>query len=52
LVSVTASRWELFRAPASRRSVSQLGALRWSGDPGPYLPLITAYGARVDNLIE
>jgi uncharacterized protein (TIGR03083 family) len=50
--SVTASRWELFRTLGSRRSVSQLRALRWIGDPDPYLAVIPAYGARVDDLVE
>ena len=50
--SVTASRWELFRALGSRRSVSQLRALRWVGDPEPYVALIPVYGPRVDDLIE
>ncbi len=50
--SLSASRWELFRALGSRRSVSQLRALRWSGDPEPYLALIPAYSARLDDLIE
>ncbi len=50
--SVTASRWELFRTLGSRRSVSQLRALRWAGDPEPYMPFIPAYGARVDDLVE
>ena len=52
VASVGASRWELFRGLGSRRSASQLRALRWSGDPEPYVPLIPAYGARVDDLIE
>jgi uncharacterized protein (TIGR03083 family) len=50
--SVTASQWELFRALGSRRSSSQMRALRWSGDADLYLPLLPAYGARGDDLIE
>jgi uncharacterized protein (TIGR03083 family) len=50
--SVTASRWELFRALGSRRSLAQLRALRWVGDPEPYVALIPVYGPRVDDLIE
>ncbi|HEY6421813.1 MAG TPA: maleylpyruvate isomerase family mycothiol-dependent enzyme [Pseudonocardiaceae bacterium] len=52
LVSVGASQWELFRGLGSRRSASQLRALGWSGDPEQYVPLIPAYGARVEDLIE
>jgi uncharacterized protein (TIGR03083 family) len=51
-VSVAANRWELFRALGSRRSVFQLRALAWSGDPEPYLALLSAYGPRADDLIE
>lgn len=50
--TVTASRWELFRALCSRRSPSQLRALSWSGDAEIYLPLLPAYGERGDDLIE
>lgn len=50
--TVTASPWELFRALSGRRSRSQLRALRWSGDPELYLPLLPAYGERADDLIE
>jgi hypothetical protein len=50
--AVTAGRWELLRAFAGRRSRAQLSALQWSGDPEPYLPIIPAYGERVDDLVE
>ncbi|HEY6379216.1 MAG TPA: maleylpyruvate isomerase N-terminal domain-containing protein, partial [Candidatus Dormibacteraeota bacterium] len=50
--SVTASRWELFRALGSRRSMSQLRALRWVGDPEPYVALLPVYGPRIADLIE
>jgi uncharacterized protein (TIGR03083 family) len=50
--TVTAGQWELFRALCSRRSPSQLRALRWSGDAELYLPLLPAYGERGDDLIE
>ena len=50
--TVTAARWELFRALSSRRSPSQIRALSWSGDAESYLPLLPAYGERGDDLIE
>jgi uncharacterized protein (TIGR03083 family) len=50
--TVTASRWELFRALGSRRSPAQIRALSWSGDAGIYLPLLPTYGVRSDDLIE
>jgi hypothetical protein len=50
--TVTAGRWELFRALCSRRSPSQIRALSWSGDAEIYLSLLPAYGERSDDLIE
>jgi uncharacterized protein (TIGR03083 family) len=50
--SVTASRWELFRALGGRRSPPQLRELEWAGDPDPYVSLMPAYAAPVDDLIE
>lgn len=50
--TVTTGQWELFRALSSRRSPSQIRALKWSGDPVIYLPLLPAYGERRDDLLE
>ena len=50
--TVTADRWELLRVLAGRRSRAQIAALDWTGDPGPYLPLLPAYGERAGDLIE
>jgi uncharacterized protein (TIGR03083 family) len=36
--SLSADRFELLRALTGRRSASQLRALKWDGDPEPYLP--------------
>ena len=47
--TVTASAWELFRALGSRRSIGQILALPWSGDPQPYLTLLPAYGPAPTN---
>jgi hypothetical protein len=43
-VTVTATQWELFRALSSRRSPAQIRLYRWTGDAGPYIPLLPAYG--------
>jgi hypothetical protein len=51
-VTVTATRWELFRALCGRRSASQIRSYRWTGDAGPYLPLLPAYGLPGRDLIE
>jgi uncharacterized protein (TIGR03083 family) len=37
--------FELFRALAGRRSRAQVLAYEWSGDPQPYLPLLSRFGA-------
>jgi uncharacterized protein (TIGR03083 family) len=50
--AVGADRFELVRALAGRRSPDQILALEWEGDPTPYLPIIPAYGERVDPLVE
>jgi hypothetical protein len=52
VTTVTAERWELYRAMGGRRSRRQILAYDWKGDPEPYLPLIPAYGERTDDLEE
>jgi len=49
---VEADRFELVRALSGRRSRDQIRAFRWTGDPEPYLPLIPAYGERLDPIVE
>ncbi len=50
--SISASRYELVRALANRRSTAQIRAYRWTGDPEPYLLIIPAYQPRDDDIIE
>jgi hypothetical protein len=50
--TLTADRYEIFRALAGRRSVEQMRAMDWEGDPGPYLDVIPAYEAPAEALIE
>jgi uncharacterized protein (TIGR03083 family) len=50
--TLAADRYELYRALAGRRSTDQIGAMEWTGDPEPYLPLIPAYGPRQDAIQE
>ena len=51
--TVTADRYELYRALAGRRSRDQILSLNWDGgDPTPYVDLIPAYGPRSDPLEE
>lgn len=42
-VTLTASPFELFRALSGRRSIGQVRALAWDGDPEPYLGLFAPY---------
>ena len=51
-VTVEADRFELVRALSGRRSRDQIRAFVWEGDPDPYLPLIPAYGERLDPVDE
>lgn len=48
----TGDRFDLFRALAGRRSNAQIAAMQWDGDPTPYLPLVSMYGVRADDLVE
>jgi len=46
------SRFELFRALSGRRSMKQLRAYDWTGDPEPLLRYFYPYGIREDALVE
>lgn len=50
--TVSASRFELFRALSGRRSPEQIRAYDWDGDPEPYIPFFYPYGAREEALVE
>ncbi|HEX2090513.1 MAG TPA: maleylpyruvate isomerase family mycothiol-dependent enzyme [Actinomycetota bacterium] len=50
--TLTADRYELYRALAGRRSRDQILQLNWDGDPEPYADLMPAYGPRTDPLEE
>jgi uncharacterized protein (TIGR03083 family) len=50
--SVEATRFEFFRALSGRRNPEQIKALRWTGDPEPYIPYFYPYGIRQDALTE
>jgi uncharacterized protein (TIGR03083 family) len=50
--TVSASRFELFRAMSGRRSPEQINAYAWNGDPEPYIPYFYPYGMRTDSLVE
>ncbi|MDA3040253.1 MAG: maleylpyruvate isomerase family mycothiol-dependent enzyme [Actinomycetota bacterium] len=43
-VVLTGSAFELLRAFSGRRSAAQVRAMDWSGDPEPYLAVVTPYG--------
>ena len=48
--TLTAGRDELFRAITGRRSASAIRAYDWSGDPAPYLAIISPYPLPADRL--
>lgn len=46
------SAFELFRARLGRRSLAQVTALDWSGDPAPVLDALFVFGPRAEPLVE
>jgi uncharacterized protein (TIGR03083 family) len=50
--SVTAPRFELFRALSGRRNPDQIRGYDWVGDPEPFIPFFYPYGIREDALVE
>jgi uncharacterized protein (TIGR03083 family) len=50
--TLTADRYELYRALSSRRSPDQIRAMEWEGDPEPYLAAIPMYGERDQPMDE
>jgi uncharacterized protein (TIGR03083 family) len=49
---LTADPFELFRTLSGRRSLDQVRALAWDGDPEPYLDLLAPYPMPPSSLIE
>lgn len=50
--TVSATRFEFFRAMSGRRNPDQIRAYDWEGDPEPYIPYFYPYGIRQDPLVE
>jgi uncharacterized protein (TIGR03083 family) len=50
--TVSATRYEYFRAMSGRRSPDQIRAYDWTGDPEPFIPYFYPYGIRQDALVE
>jgi len=51
-VSLTASAFEACRVLTGRRSAAQTTALDWTGDPAPYLELLSPYGSAAFDVEE
>jgi uncharacterized protein (TIGR03083 family) len=51
-VTLRTTRFEALRAMGGRRSLDQVRAYDWSGDPTPYVALFSSYGCREDPLVE
>ncbi|GLZ51843.1 maleylpyruvate isomerase N-terminal domain-containing protein [Actinomycetospora sp. NBRC 106378] len=47
--TVTIGPWEFFRGVFSRRSVDQMRAWDWDGDPEPWLAPLCVFGPRTDD---
>ena len=52
VAALAADAFELFRALSGRRSLGQVRALGWDGDPEPYLDLFTPYPMPASPLVE
>jgi uncharacterized protein (TIGR03083 family) len=52
VASVSADRFELFRALGGRRSAAQIRALRWEGDLEAVFSAVSRYPLPVDDLVE
>jgi uncharacterized protein (TIGR03083 family) len=50
--TLTAEPYELFRMAFGRRSVAQMRAYDWQGDPAPYVPLLTVFPPSRADLSE
>jgi hypothetical protein len=48
VAAVEVAPWEFLRGVFSRRSVDQMRAWAWEGDPGPWLEPLTVFGLRTD----
>ncbi len=50
--TLTGEAFELFRALSGRRTLGQVVALSWDGNPGPYLDLLAPYAMPSEPLAE
>jgi hypothetical protein len=50
--TVTAPKFELFRALSGRRSLDQIRGFSWDGDPGPYLDVFSPFEPPVAAVVE
>lgn len=51
-LSVSTSEFEMFRWRMGRRSLAQLAAMDWSGDPSALLGKLTVFGPSVSDIVE
>ena len=52
IATVTADRFDLFRAISGRRSADQIRAMAWDGDPDPFIDFVSPYRLPDRALIE
>lgn len=51
-VEIEADPFELLRALTGRRTPDEIASMQWTGDPGPYLALVSAYPLARSSLAE
>lgn len=52
VATLSIDRFELFRALMGRRSLVQLAGYEWTGDPAPYLGLLTVFPPAATDVVE
>lgn len=51
VATLRTTTFELFRALHGRRTVKQVKAMEWEGDPGPWLPILSIF-PRTERVVE
>lgn len=51
VATLRTTTFELFRALHGRRTVEQVRAMQWEGDPGPWLPVLSVF-PRTEHVVE
>jgi hypothetical protein len=52
VLTLSTSEFEMFRWRMGRRSLGQLAAMDWSGDPSAVLGKLTVFGPTASDIVE